>query len=70
MERFAYTFSAPAVFAQDEIRLGGRTTMAVSARLDVHSEYGVLASPRVSLLWRPADAWTTRVSAGGVCVAG
>jgi outer membrane receptor for ferrienterochelin and colicins len=65
VRRFAYTFSAPAIFVQDEIRLGGRTTLAASARLDVHSEYGVLASPRVSLLWRPAEGWTTRVSAGG-----
>jgi outer membrane receptor for ferrienterochelin and colicins len=65
VRRFAYTFSAPAVFAQDEITLGSRAAVSASARLDFHNEYGVLASPRVSLLWRPAAAWTVRLSAGG-----
>ena len=61
--RFEYRFSAPAVFAQDEIVLG-RVSLAGSARVDFHSEYGTLASPRVSLLVRPAANWTTRVSVG------
>jgi outer membrane receptor for ferrienterochelin and colicins len=39
--------------------------VSASARLDVHNEYGVLLSPRVSLLTRPAEGWTLRVSAGG-----
>ena len=63
--RFAYRFSAPALFAQDEITLGARVSMSASARVDVHSEYGTLASPRVSLLTRPADGWTIRLSVGG-----
>ena len=50
---------------QDEIRLGPRASLSASARVDVHSEYGTLASPRVSLLVRASDAWTMRVSAGG-----
>jgi outer membrane receptor for ferrienterochelin and colicins len=62
--RFEYRFSAPAVFAQDEIVLGRRASLAASARVDFHSEYGTLASPRVSLLLRPAANWTTRVSVG------
>ena len=37
---------------------------SVSARLDVHSKYGVLVNPRVSLLARPSDGWTMRVSTG------
>jgi iron complex outermembrane receptor protein len=63
--RFRYRFSSPAVFAQDEITLGSRATLSASARLDAHSEYGVLASPRVSLLLKPASSWTMRLSAGG-----
>jgi outer membrane receptor for ferrienterochelin and colicins len=63
--RFAYRFSSPAVFVQDQMTLGSRAAISASARLDVHNEYGVLASPRVSLLTRPADGWTLRVSAGG-----
>ena len=63
--RFAYRFSSPAVFVQDEMTLGTRASMSASARVDVHSEYGTLASPRVSLLLRPSNHWTARISAGG-----
>lgn len=61
----AYAFRAPAVFLQDEIVLGARVSVAASGRIDVHNEYGTLASPRVSVLLRPADEWTARLSAGG-----
>jgi iron complex outermembrane receptor protein len=63
--RFRYRFSSPAVFAQDQMTLGSRLSMSASARLDAHSEYDVLFSPRVSLLFRPADGWTMRLSTGG-----
>ena len=63
--RFAYTFSVPAVFAQDQIDIGRAASVSASARLDAHSEYGALFSPRVSLLVRPSTAWTIRVSGGG-----
>ena len=61
---FDYQFSSPAVFAQDEIAVGPKLTIGVSARADVHSEYGTLASPRVSILARPKPGWTVRVAAG------
>jgi iron complex outermembrane receptor protein len=61
---FDYRFSSPSVFMQDEISLGPRWVLAVSARADVHSEYGTLATPRVSLLSRPASGWTIRVAGG------
>jgi outer membrane receptor for ferrienterochelin and colicins len=63
--RFEYRYVAPALFAQDEIVLTNRTSLSASARIDFHNEYGTLASPRVSLLLRPADEWTLRMSAGG-----
>jgi iron complex outermembrane receptor protein len=62
--RFDYSFSAPGFFAQDEIAFGPRLLLAASARADLHSEYGTLASPRVSLLARPHPGWTLRLSAG------
>jgi outer membrane receptor for ferrienterochelin and colicins len=65
LPRFRYRFSSPALFAQDQITLGARASLSSSARLDVHSEYGVLASPRVSLLVKPVEGWTIRLSAGG-----
>jgi iron complex outermembrane receptor protein len=64
LQSLDYRFSSPAVFAQDEISFGPRWTLAASGRIDVHSEYGVLATPRVSLLVRPATGWTLRVAGG------
>ncbi len=64
LPRFDYTYTTPSLLAQDEVRLGGRTLLGVSARLDDHSAYGTFVSPRVSLLLRPATGWTTRLSAG------
>jgi outer membrane receptor for ferrienterochelin and colicins len=61
---FDYSFNAPAVFAQDEFGFGS-VRVSLSSRLDFHDEYGTLASPRGSLLWRPDPEWTVRVSAGG-----
>ena len=59
-----YSFDVPAAFAQDELTFGG-VRVALSGRLDVHDEYGLLATPRASLLWRPDDEWTMRLSLGG-----
>jgi iron complex outermembrane receptor protein len=61
---FDYSFGVPAVFAQDEFAVGA-VRASFSGRLDVHDEYGTLASPRASVLWRPGIEWTVRVSAGG-----
>ena len=61
---FDYRFSTPSVFAQDEISLTPQLAVSISGRADLHSEYGVLATPRVSLLLRPEPRWTLRVSAG------
>lgn len=60
---FNFGFGVPAVFAQDEIARGP-FRLALSGRVDAHSEYGVLATPRVSLLWRPDPEWTARLSTG------
>jgi iron complex outermembrane receptor protein len=65
LPQFNFSFSSPAVFAQDEIRIGPRLTLAGSVRVDAHSEYGTLFSPRASLLARPSDEWVLRASAGG-----
>ncbi len=62
---FDYSFSSPAAFVQDEIRFGPRLTVGGSVRVDAHSEYGTLFSPRLSLLARPNDEWVLRASAGG-----
>ncbi|MET0373398.1 MAG: TonB-dependent receptor, partial [Rhizorhabdus sp.] len=58
-----YSYSSPAVFVQGEQDLGGRLTLAGSARVDVHSDYGTHLSPRLSLLHKPGP-WTIRASIG------
>ncbi len=60
---FDYTFTTPAVFAQAEHRLRDDLTLAGSARLDDHSDYGLRFSPRLSVLYRPGP-WTVRSSVG------
>jgi iron complex outermembrane receptor protein len=64
LPQFNYRFSSPAVFGQDEIAFGRTWTLGISARVDAHSEYGTLASPRVSLLVRPSTGWTVRLAGG------
>jgi iron complex outermembrane receptor protein len=61
---FDYRFSTPSLFVQDEMVLSPRVSIAASARADAHSEYGLLATPRLSVLVRPDTQWTVRVSAG------
>jgi iron complex outermembrane receptor protein len=61
--RFAYSFTAPGVFAQDDIDVRSWLSVSVSARADFHNEYGAFVSPRVSALAR-SGPWTTRVSVG------
>jgi iron complex outermembrane receptor protein len=60
---FNYTFDVPGVFAQVEHKVRDDLTLAASARLDVHNEYGTQFSPRLSLLYRPG-AWRVRASLG------
>jgi outer membrane receptor for ferrienterochelin and colicins len=61
---FDYTFTVPALFLQDELRLSPEASVSASLRWDAHSEYGAQWSPRVSALYRPG-AWTFRSSVGG-----
>jgi outer membrane receptor for ferrienterochelin and colicins len=60
---FDYTYRVPALFVQAEHKLLPDLTLAGSARLDDHSQYGTRVSPRVSMLFKPGP-WTVRASAG------
>jgi outer membrane receptor for ferrienterochelin and colicins len=64
LPQFDYRFSTPSVFMQDEIKISERWVFALSARADQHTEYGLLATPRVSVLSRPAPGWVIRLAAG------
>jgi iron complex outermembrane receptor protein len=60
---FEYTFTVPGAFAQVEHDAQEDLTLAASARLDAHSEYGTHFSPRLSALYRPGP-WRVRASLG------
>ena len=61
--RYAYTFTTPGLFVQDDIDVRPWLAVSMSGRLDRHSEYGWFFSPRVSALVRSGD-WSTRLSTG------
>ena len=61
--RFAYAFTTPGLFVQDDIDVRSWLALSMSGRLDHHSAYGWFFSPRVSALLRSGD-WSTRLSAG------
>jgi iron complex outermembrane receptor protein len=59
--RFAYAFTVPGIFLQDDIAVRPWITLSASARLDYHSEYGLFFSPRLSAFLRSGD-WSSRFS--------
>lgn len=63
LPQFAYTFTVPGVFLQDDVDVRRWLSLSASARVDHHSEYGTFFSPRVGALFR-SKAWSSRVSFG------
>lgn len=63
LPQFAYTFTVPGAFVQDDIDVAKWLSLSASGRVDRHSEYGTFFSPRLSALLR-SGAWTSRVSVG------
>ncbi|MEL6540280.1 MAG: TonB-dependent receptor [Pseudomonadota bacterium] len=61
---FDYTYDVPGIFGQMEYEASLDLTLAASARLDFHSEFGTQLSPRFSALYRPGN-WTVRGSLSG-----
>lgn len=61
---FDYTHRVPALFAQDEFVASDWLTISASGRLDAHSEYGLFFNPRLAVLLRGGEGWSTRLSAG------
>jgi outer membrane receptor for ferrienterochelin and colicins len=59
-----YNFVTPALFAQDTWLPVAWFGLMSSVRLDMHSAYGGLVSPRASALFRFNEHWSARVGAG------
>jgi iron complex outermembrane receptor protein len=61
--QFAYTYTTPGAFVQDDVDIARWLALSASARLDRHSAFGTFLSPRVSALLRQG-AWSARLSYG------
>jgi iron complex outermembrane receptor protein len=60
---FAYTFTVPGVFVQDDVDVARWLSISASARVDWHNVHGTLVSPKISGLLR-AGGWSSRLSFG------
>jgi iron complex outermembrane receptor protein len=60
----SFDYTVPALFAQDEFAPTRWLSLATSARVDAHSDYGTFFSPRVSALFRTEADWSLRASIG------
>jgi outer membrane receptor for ferrienterochelin and colicins len=60
----SYSYLVPALFVQDEYSPVESVTLAASARVDAHSDFGTIVSPRLSILFRPQEEWSVRASIG------
>jgi outer membrane receptor for ferrienterochelin and colicins len=63
LPQFAYTFTVPGAFIQDDVDVTSWLSLSASARVDHHTEYGTFLSPRLSALVR-SGAWSSRLSLG------
>ena len=61
--RFAYSFTVPGIFAQDDVDLAKWLAISGSVRVDRHKQYGTFVNPRVSGLVR-GGGWSGRASYG------
>jgi outer membrane receptor for ferrienterochelin and colicins len=64
---FSYRYTTPALFAEHTWTPQRWIGITSSARLDLQSEFGDFVSPRISVVLRPSETWTARISrANGV----
>jgi outer membrane receptor for ferrienterochelin and colicins len=61
--QFAYVYTTPGVFVQDDLNVAQWLALSASARLDHQSTYGTFLSPRISALVR-SGPWSSRLSYG------
>lgn len=64
VEGVGYDYTVPGIFFQDEFSPATWLSLAASARVDDHSDYGTFVSPRISALFRTGEKWSLRASAG------
>jgi outer membrane receptor for ferrienterochelin and colicins len=58
-----YAYLTPALFLQNAFNVNDRLSVTATARGDMHSQYGTFFSPRLSMLLKPVEDWSVRLSA-------
>jgi iron complex outermembrane receptor protein len=61
--RQSFRFTTPALYAEHAWSPQPWVSVTSNVRLDLHSEYGDFVSPRISVVTRPTDKFTARLSA-------
>ncbi|MBI4430082.1 MAG: TonB-dependent receptor [Ignavibacteriales bacterium] len=61
----SYTFNAPGIMVQDEIRLSEQWTALLSGRTDFHNRFGTFFTPRGSVMYKISPGITLRLGGGG-----
>jgi len=59
--QYRYTYWNPGIFGQDDLQATSWLSFSASARIDFHSQYGTLFSPRFAALLR-GHGWTSRLA--------
>lgn len=59
-----YRYETLGLFVQDDWKLTPHVSLQTGLRYDHHSVFGNFLLPRISLMTKPAAAWTTRLSVG------
>jgi iron complex outermembrane receptor protein len=58
-----YAYLTPALFLQNAFSITDHVSATATARGDIHSKYGIFFSPQLSVLLKPVENWSVRLSA-------
>jgi outer membrane receptor for ferrienterochelin and colicin len=61
---YNFSYNTIGLFAQDDWRIHPKFTVESGLRTDFHNSYGSFVLPRLSLLYKISDAFTTRLGGG------
>jgi iron complex outermembrane receptor protein len=59
---FSYRYTTPSLYADYTLTPVRWIGVTAGGRLDLQSQFGDFASPRVSVVLRPSEAWTARIT--------
>ena len=60
----SYNYSTIGFFAQDDWQFTPKFSLQTGLRVDNHNTFGTFVLPRISLMTKPSEKWTIRLSVG------